>query len=506
MADWYSDTLLLACGVCLGFALHAAMLLWQSRERRYAYLFVLAVLQAAYCGTTFAYFAEQRPERALRLAQTICIFTPFITYVFADLVVDLTGGVGQRRWFPGYQRVNLAGTSAFALMALSDAALRTHLVTGVVVTDLATLHRHRLSFTPVGEVWLGWVSLSFFLFAGLLFQGYRARRNLAPMVVGCALYFAATISDFGILSNLYDAYFGQHFGFFALVAGCWWVLADRYEVSVRELEVVVATLEEQRRKLLVSPTMVHKHKLDGIGALAAGVAHEINNPVQGIMNYAELLKRQVTDPVARGFADEITTECQRVTRIVKALLSLSRKDDGQIGGVALREIVDDVAHLVRQGLDSGSIRLEVEIGADVPEIPEGAPELRQVLMNLVTNACDALATREPSRRDAKCIRVLASTRMQAAQLWLVVDTIDNADGIEPGLLDRIFDPFFTTKPPGRGTGLGLAISHEIAASKGGRLSCETAVGQGSLFRIELPLGDATRPVLRSGSPRAHLST
>jgi signal transduction histidine kinase len=498
----YSATLLLSAGVCLGFALNALMLLWQSRQRRYAYLLVLSLLEAAYCATAYAYFLETQPLRALPFGQSICVFTPFITCVFADLVMDLTGHGDKRPpWFSAYQRVNVAATSAFALLALSDVWLGTHVVTGNVVTDLASRHRHRLSFTPLGQGWLAWVSVSFIVFAVLLFRGYRVRRHLLPTIIGCGAYFAATISDFGILTDLYDTYFLQHFGFFALVIGCWWVLAERYELSLRELQSVVLTLEEQRRKLLISPPLVHQHKLDGIGALAAGVAHEINNPVHGIMNYAALLKRQVDDPVVGGFAGEILGECVKVTNIVKALLSFSRKDEGQIGGVSVRDIIEDVARLARHALATDGVRLQIEVASDVPEVSEGAQQIRQVLMNLVTNACDALSMREHSRRDEKTVRIVVSVREEGGMLWLIVDTIDNADGIEPVVLDRIFDPFFTTKPPGRGTGLGLAICQELVAVRGGRLTCQTVRGEGSRFQFDLPLGDATRRASAGARPR-----
>ncbi|MGH7269930.1 MAG: sensor histidine kinase, partial [Polyangiaceae bacterium] len=207
----------------------------------------------------------------------------------------------------------------------------------------------------------------------------------------------------------------------------------------------------------------------------------------------ELLKKRVDDEVALEFVREIFVECLKVSGIVRALLSLARKDDKQVGEVSVREVVDDIVRLARHALSVEGIHVEIDLPRDVPELCEGAQQLRQVMMNLVTNACDALRIREATRRDDKRLRIVVTTRSDAGMPWLVVDTIDNADGIEAALVDRIFDPFFTTKPPGRGTGLGLAISQELVSGCGGRLTCQTARGKGSSFRVELPLGASKGP-------------
>jgi signal transduction histidine kinase len=276
---------------------------------------------------------------------------------------------------------------------------------------------------------------------------------------------------------------------------CWSVLAQRYELSLLELSAVVGSLEERRRRLGVSPQEAHQKRLDGIGLLAAGVAHEINNPVHGIMNYAELLKKQALGADARAFADEISHECARVAAIVQALLSFARSDDKQLGNVSVQEMIDDVVRLIRSSMTAAGIDLRVDIAADVPDVHGGAQRLKQVIMNLLTNATDALSDRDPDREGDKLVHIVASKQATGGTTWLVIDTIDNGDGIEPALVDRIFDPFFTTKAPGRGTGLGLAISQEIVAAYGGHLTCRSARGEGTRFRLEIPVADASRPSL-----------
>jgi len=499
VAEGYFASLLLTGGVCVGFAVHGLLLTWQSRSRRYACLTLLALLEAAYCVTAYGYFRQLQPALALPWGRTICIFTPFITYVFADLVMDLTGRWQDRpRWFRTYQAANLVFTCAFAVQVVVDGWRGTSIVlTGVVNTDLASHHRHQLQFAPLGQIWLAWVSFSFVLFAVLLIRAYRTRRYLRSMVIGCVAYFVATMSDFGILNGWYDAYFVQHFGFFALAVGCWWVLAGQYELSLHDLESAVARLEEQRRRLLISAPLVHQHKLEGIGALAAGVAHEINNPVQGIMNYAALLNR-LPDPAAREFAAEILSECKRASGIVRALLSFSRADDKQVGSESVRGLIDDVVRLLRSSLSQDGIEVVIEADPDLPELAEGAVRVKQVLMNLLTNARDALGSRSPRRTEPKRIHVAARTQRRDGKPWLIFELADNGDGIDPALLGRIFDPFFTTKPPGKGTGLGLALSQEFATALGGRIECSTRRGEGSVFRVELPVDGEARPATRRG--------
>jgi signal transduction histidine kinase len=505
VSEAYFASLLLTGGVCLGFAVHGLLLSRQSRSRRYTCLTLLALLEAAYCVTTYGYFRQLEPARALPWGRAICVFTPFITYVFADLVMDLTGRWQDRpRWFRRYQAMNLVFTCAFAAQVALDGWKGTALVlTGVVNTDLASRHRHQLEFAPLGQAWLAWVSFSFILFAVLLVRAYRTRRYLLSMVVGCVAYFAATIFDFGILTGRYDAYFVQHFGFFALVIGCWWVLAGQYELSLHDLENAVTRLEEQRRRLLISAPLVHQHKLEGIGALAAGVAHEINNPVQGIMNYAALLSRRLTDPAMREFAAEILSECKRVTDIVRALLSFARADEKQLGSASVRDAIDDVVRLLRASLKAEGIEVSVDAEADLPELHQGGARIKQVLMNLLTNARDALGSRSPRRAEEKRIHIAASTQLRGDEPWLVIELSDNGDGIEPGLLQRIFDPFFTTKPPGRGTGLGLALSQEFVTALGGRIECSTRRGEGTVFRVELPADPAAALATRPTDAEPH---
>jgi signal transduction histidine kinase len=498
MRETYFASLLLTAGVCLGFAMHAFMLARQSRQRVYLWLTLISLLEAAFCACLYASLRSTSPEVAIGWDRVICIFTPFIQYTFGELVLDLVGaGREHPRWARIYQTSNLVVASALSAQVAVDCLLGTEfIVRNKVLIDPATPYIHRISFSPLGQAWLAWVSISFVVFSVVLFRGYRTRRHLLPVVIGCVAYFTASICDIAVVTRWRDGHYVQHVGFAVLVLGCWSVLAQRYELSLLELSAVVGSLEERRRRLGMSPHDAHQNRLDGIGLLAAGVAHEINNPVHGIMNYAELLKKQSLGAQARAFADEISNECARVAAIVQALLSFARSDEKQLGNVSVQEMIDDVVRLIRSSMTAAGIDLRVDIAADVPDVHRGAQRLKQVIMNLLTNATDALCERDPGREGDKLVHIVASKQASAGTIWLVIDTIDNADGIEPALIERIFDPFFTTKAPGRGTGLGLAISQEIVAAYGGNLTCRSARGEGTRFRLEIPMvTDASGPSL-----------
>jgi signal transduction histidine kinase len=501
MRESYFASFLFAGGVCLAFAAHALMLARQTRQRMYLWLALLSCFEAAYCVAAYGALREPRPEVAIHYGRGICIVMPFVLFIFAELVMDLAGRGRQRpRWFRVYLPITIVVTCVYSCVVALDGLLGTgFVVPNAVTTDLASRHIHRIVLPPLGQAWLVWVSINYFAFSVVLFLGFRTRRQLLPILIGCVVYFAATVSDFAVFSGYYDAYYVQHLGFAALVIGCWSVVAGRYELSLIELDAVVGSLEEQRRRLDISPQLAHQNRLDGIGLLAAGVAHEINNPVHGIMNYAELLKKQTIDPQALAFAEEISHECSRVAGIVKALLSFSRSDDKQLGNVSVRELIDDVLRLIRSSMKDAGIDLCVEIAPDAPDVDRGAQRLKQVIMNLLTNATDALGERDPKRAGDKLVRIAATRQDIAGTPWLVIDTIDNADGIEPALLDRIFDPFFTTKAPGRGTGLGLAVSQAIAAAFGGQLTCRSARGEGTSFRLAIPVIEPSTPSLAAAA-------
>jgi len=251
-------------------------------------------------------------------------------------------------------------------------------------------------------------------------------------------------------------------------------------------------LQEENDRIEVQ--LRQAQKLESIGTLAGGVAHEINNPIMGIMNYAQLILDQLgpDSPVAE-YATEIGRESERVAAIVKNLLSFARQDK-EAGRKAARlgDIVEGTLSLIKTVMRHDQIVLTVDVPSDLPEVQCRSQQIRQVIMNLLTNARDALNERYPGHDPNKAIIISAREvslvcGRPARAVRLTVE--DHGPGIPDDLRKRIFDPFFTTKPHDKGTGLGLSISHGIVKDHGGELSVESAPGQWTRFHIDLPVGD-----------------
>jgi signal transduction histidine kinase len=247
----------------------------------------------------------------------------------------------------------------------------------------------------------------------------------------------------------------------------------------REAEAAQARLEA---------TIRQQQRLESIGTLASGVAHEINNPVQGIMNYAELI---ATSPhsgeQAREFAIEIGHESQRVATIVRNLLAFSRQEGERAAGPAhIGVIVEGTLSLIRTVLRKDQITLELDIPDDLPQVHCRVQQIQQVLMNLVTNARDALRVRWPDFHDDKRIEIRAVQFERDNRTWVRLSVFDRGGGVPGDVVARIFDPFFTTKGRDQGTGLGLAVSHGIVAEHGGELWLENHPGESACFHVELP--------------------
>ncbi|MFV8751476.1 protein kinase domain-containing protein [Nannocystaceae bacterium ST9] len=268
----------------------------------------------------------------------------------------------------------------------------------------------------------------------------------------------------------------------------------------RWLQTRVARIDAQRGKLLTIATDVSERKhfeaqvrqqqrLESIGTLASGVAHEINNPVQGIMNYAELIADDpLATPVIREFAQEIGGESERVATIVRNLLTFSRQErDTERELVAPHELVEAALTLIQVVIRKDGIDLRVEVPRELPSLRCRSQQIRQVLMNLVTNARDALNERYVGDDARKVLTIRATTLEVDAREWLRFSVQDEGPGIPEPIRARIFDPFFTTKERERGTGLGLSVSHGIALEHGGELSVESELGRGTTFHLTLPL-------------------
>ncbi|HLQ65794.1 MAG TPA: ATP-binding protein [Candidatus Limnocylindrales bacterium] len=244
-----------------------------------------------------------------------------------------------------------------------------------------------------------------------------------------------------------------------------------------------------------------RDRLTSLGALAAGVAHEIRNPLAGIGTSAQILKRRLPSGDPRtSFADLILEEVVRLDRIVESLLQFARPAAPRLTRQSLLPALDKAMTLVRELAVRQDVKLDVDRAERVPEIYVDADQILQVLLNVLMNAIQALhrggeirvsarATRkrmvERSALGRRATDRLESSRRVPDQDVLEITIRDNGPGIPAAALARVFDPFFTTRA--QGSGLGLSICQTIVREHGGSIGIESTVGQGTTVTIDLPL-------------------
>jgi PAS domain S-box-containing protein len=232
--------------------------------------------------------------------------------------------------------------------------------------------------------------------------------------------------------------------------------------------------------------LVQADRLAALGTMAAGVAHEINNPLTYLIINLDWLARKLSevarDPESTGGLTEILQEARsgakRVATIVRELRSFSRADGDTKEAVDLKAVVRSAVKIAGHEIQPRA-RLSVALGA-APRVHANEGRLEQVVINLLLNAAQALP---PAETETNEIRVIVRGDAQGNA---VLEISDNGEGIAPDVLPRIFDPFFTTKPPGVGTGLGLSICHGIVTSLGGKITVESVPSEGTTFRVSFP--------------------
>ncbi|HKC61176.1 MAG TPA: ATP-binding protein [Myxococcales bacterium] len=255
---------------------------------------------------------------------------------------------------------------------------------------------------------------------------------------------------------------------------------DELAVLAREFNAMAQRLAARERELRAQgEALVRSERLAAIGRIAAQITHEIRNPLSSIsLNAEELGERLREHPPEGGAAaaalcDAIVREVDRLAAVTEEYLRYARVPKPQVIRADLNETVRDLLDFVRPELVAAGVRLEQQLDPHLPEVAADVAQVRQLLLNLVRNAREAM----PGGG-----KLSVGTRAQDGAA--LVEVRDTGPGIEPARLARIFDPFFTTKE--RGTGLGLALAQEIAQEHGGELTCASTPGQGTTFTLRLP--------------------
>jgi signal transduction histidine kinase len=249
---------------------------------------------------------------------------------------------------------------------------------------------------------------------------------------------------------------------------------------VRSLEAANRELRQARKDV------INAEKLASVGRLSAGIAHEIGNPIAIVIGYLELLKQpDLPEPDRAEFVRRTEAEIHRINAIIRQLLDLSRPSPGRPEWVSLHDLIREMAEVLGCQPLMNDIRLDLRLDAPADRTRADPGQLRQVFLNLLINAADAIAGREDGASDGW---IEVATRLRAASREEIEITVaDNGPGVPEAQLTDIFDPFFTTKEPGKGTGLGLSVSFMIVQAAGGAIEALSPPGQGTRIRIRLPV-------------------
>jgi len=258
-------------------------------------------------------------------------------------------------------------------------------------------------------------------------------------------------------------------------------------VMQKEVRLITAIVRDITERKLIEQEALRTAQLVSIGELAAGVAHEINNPIMGVINYAQILLNKISKQGGETeIPEKIIKEGTRIAGIVTNLLNFSRSAAENIGAVPVRDIFDPSFQLVQKLFQKAEVKVDVRLDDGLPRVLVRSQKMQQVFINVLSNALYALNVRFPEAHADKIIEIWTEELTESSGAYVRVVFLDHGCGIAPEHLARICNPFFTTKPTGQGTGLGLSISHTLVKEHGGRLLFESEVGQYTRVMVDLP--------------------
>jgi signal transduction histidine kinase len=300
-------------------------------------------------------------------------------------------------------------------------------------------------------------------------------------------------------------------------------MIERLRENQENLDNYLKSLELANKKLKqAQEELIRTEKLASIGRFAAGVAHEVGNPLGAILGYTSILEKDGVDrEESKDYLKRIEKEIERINRIVRELLDFARPSKFEIHDVEINKVVENTLSLISYQKIFEAIETQLELQPDLPMIKGDESQLSQVLVNIILNAIDAMPDggilriqtedllienrledpfqqfyprrrrEDPVESDYSRLRKLdplstALSKFSKGERLVKIRISDTGLGIEKEDLERIFDPFFTTKEPDKGTGLGLSISLRIVESMGGKIRVESEVGKGSAFEIYFP--------------------
>jgi signal transduction histidine kinase len=266
------------------------------------------------------------------------------------------------------------------------------------------------------------------------------------------------------------------------------ISADKEKLRSTVLSLEGANLELKQAQR----DIIRAEKLASVGRLSAGIAHEIGNPIGIVIGYLELLRQpDITEDERDEYIQRTEDEIERINNIIRQLLEISRPSNSDRIAVSVHDIVQDTADVLHVQPLMSNIELVLNLAADSDTVLADPNQLRQVFLNLIINAADAISGGENvtgGKLEVSTTREKHGDHDSPAAIdHLKIEFADNGPGMTEENLSNIFDPFFTTKDPGRGTGLGLSVSFMIVESLGGKMTGNSELGKGTTLAISLPL-------------------
>jgi signal transduction histidine kinase len=260
--------------------------------------------------------------------------------------------------------------------------------------------------------------------------------------------------------------------------------ADQYQRSQQTVRQLRQTQQELQTRieaqLEAERRLIQAEKLAAVGEMAAGIAHELNNPLTTVTGFTELVLDELSeDADNRPDLELVLKESLRARDVVRRLLDFSRRSESERTRVDLNELMDDVVSLIGHLMHTSGVQLEVVLGKNLPWVSVDRNQIKQVILNLFHNALQAMPT-------GGQLTVKTATRQRNSRKWVTASIKDTGVGIPPEDRERIFEPFFTTRSRQGGTGLGLSVTYGIVSDHGGDIEVESVVGKGTIFTVWLP--------------------
>jgi signal transduction histidine kinase len=268
------------------------------------------------------------------------------------------------------------------------------------------------------------------------------------------------------------------------------------EESKAELRQSISSLKKTNRELRqAQEEIIRSEKLASIGRLASGVAHEIGNPIGIVLGYLDLLRgNDLSRDERRDFIDRIESEIDRINRTIQDLLDFSRPSKGEVKAVSVQEIIAEILEMLKPQPMMADINVELAHQAAEDTVLADPDKLKQVFLNIIMNAIDALETQKTQHKSVHKKLAISTNLVAEPQpgrddpdIMVKIQFTDNGAGIADEAVGSIFDPFYTTKEPGKGTGLGLSVSLRIIEGMGGTIKAHSGPGNGTTMDVMIPL-------------------